>query len=122
MNKAASVSPLDCPGREVFLHLTSKWGFSLLIALSEGPMRFHTLRDALEGVSEKVLTQTLRDLARDGLIDRTVRNTVPPQVTYSLTELGQEGARRLQDLSLWIGRNLDSFIASRVSLGDEVAS
>ncbi|WP_200940209.1 helix-turn-helix domain-containing protein [Devosia sp. Root436] len=89
----------DCPGREIFIHVTSRWALLILASLSVGPMRFHMLRDRVDGISEKMLSQTLKTLCRDGLIDRTVEPTVPPQVTYELTQIGLELAGLLRELS-----------------------
>lgn len=114
MQEIVTISPVDCPGQAVFQLLTSKWTFALLMALREGPKRFHGLRDAVDGISEKVLVETLRNLERDGLVDRSVRHTVPPQVTYALTDLGQGAALHLLGLSQWIAQGLDLITASRV--------
>ena len=117
-----AVSPLGCPGQEVFLHVTSKWGYALLTALGNGPKRFHVLRDTLEGISEKVLAQTLRDLTRDGLVERSATETVPPQVSYSLTEVGHGAAAQLLGLSRWIAENLDLIAAARVDFDAAAAT
>ncbi|MEV4896171.1 helix-turn-helix domain-containing protein [Nonomuraea sp. NPDC055795] len=78
----------DCPGREVFTHVTSRWGMLIMVALRDGPLRFYLLRDRIGGISEKMLSQSLRGLVRDGLVHREVEPSVPPKVTYSLTGLG----------------------------------
>jgi DNA-binding HxlR family transcriptional regulator len=104
----------DCPGREIFNHLTSRWGFLVLLALADGPLRFHALRDCVEGVSEKMLAETLRTLVRDGLVTRTVNPTIPPQVTYALSELGQEVAPLLGEVRSWLARRVfDVLLAQR---------
>ena len=69
----------DCPAREVLDHVTSRWGVWVLIRLADGPLRFSELRDRIEGVSEKMLSQTLRNLAQDGLVWRKVEPTTPPK-------------------------------------------
>jgi DNA-binding HxlR family transcriptional regulator len=61
-------STAECSGRAVFNHIASRWGILLLVTLGEGPMRFHLLRDRIEGISEKMLLQTLKFLVRDGLV------------------------------------------------------
>ena len=96
----------DCPGREVFNHLTSRWGLLTMLALVEGPARFHRLRDSIGGISEKMLSQTLKELTRDGLLIRTVAPTIPPQVTYALSDLGEEIAPVLQSIVEWLGRKI----------------
>jgi DNA-binding HxlR family transcriptional regulator len=114
-SKDASGDPMlaDCPGREIFNHLTSRWGFLVLLALADGPLRFHAVRDRVEGVSEKVLSETLRTLVRDGLITRSVNPTVPPQVTYALSELGREVAPLLGEVRGWLGRRVFDVLAAQ---------
>lgn len=94
----------DCPAREVLNHITSRWAVLVLLALRQGPLRFHQLRDRIEGVSEKMLSQNLRVLTRDGLLDRTVTPTVPPSVSYALTVVGREGVAHLAELTAWIAK------------------
>jgi DNA-binding HxlR family transcriptional regulator len=94
---------LHCPGQPVFDAVTSRWGAPILLALGEQPHRFAQLRDRLTGVSEKMLAQTLRTLAAKGFVHRAVTPTVPPQVTYSLTPLGEDLAPRLRELVTWLG-------------------
>ena len=74
-----------CPSRTVLDHVTSKWGVLLLVALSERTMRWGELRRIVEGISEKMLAQTLRTLEADGIVHREVTGSVPPRVDYSLT-------------------------------------
>jgi DNA-binding HxlR family transcriptional regulator len=74
----------------------------VLCALADGPQRFHLLRDRIGGISEKMLSQNLRLLVRDGLVDREVAPTSPPQVTYALTPMGTELAGHLRGLIAWI--------------------
>lgn len=86
---AGDVFNSECPSRAVLDHVTSKWAVLVLAALITGPMRFSALRRRIGGVSEKMLAQSLRTLEADGFLDREVAPTTPPQVTYSLTELGR---------------------------------
>jgi DNA-binding HxlR family transcriptional regulator len=80
-----------CPTREVLDHVMSKWAPLVLASLADGePQRWSELRRRAEGVSEKMLAQTLRTLEGDGFVARAVAPTTPPQVSYSLTELGVE--------------------------------
>ncbi|MEU6993863.1 helix-turn-helix domain-containing protein [Streptomyces sp. NPDC046465] len=88
----------DCPARDVIDHVTSRWGTWVLIALESNNLRFFELRDSIRGISEKMLAQTLRALVRDGLVWREVEPTTPPQVTYGLTEFGQDISEPLADL------------------------
>ncbi|MEC3976580.1 winged helix-turn-helix transcriptional regulator [Amycolatopsis sp. H20-H5] len=88
----------DCPARDVVDHVTSKWGVWVLISLRNNDLRFHELRKSIQGISEKMLAQTLRALVQDGLIWREVEPTAPPQVTYGLTEFGQDLGKPLTEL------------------------
>ncbi|MFD4415112.1 winged helix-turn-helix transcriptional regulator [Streptomyces sp. NPDC058251] len=88
----------DCPARDVVDHVTSRWGVWVLISLRSSDLRFHELRDSIRGISEKMLAQTLRALVQDGLVWREVEPTTPPQVTYGLTEFGQDVGKPLTDL------------------------
>lgn len=107
------VFPAACPSRTVLDHVTSKWGVLVLLALSEGePLRWSELRRRAEGVSEKMLAQTLRTLEADGLLLRDARPVVPPHVEYSLTPLGAELAERLVPLMHWIATNADEIVGS----------
>ncbi|MFJ7586880.1 winged helix-turn-helix transcriptional regulator [Streptomyces sp. NPDC097617] len=88
----------DCPARDVVDHVTSRWGIWVLISLRSNDLRFYELRDGIQGVSEKMLAQTLRALVQDGLVRREVEPTTPPQVTYGLTDFGQDISEPLTDL------------------------
>jgi DNA-binding HxlR family transcriptional regulator len=89
----------DCTSRAAFEDVTTKWASLALLALGEGSYRFNALRRRVEGVSEKMLSQTLQTLERDGLISRHAQATIPPRVEYSLTPLGTRVARRLRALA-----------------------
>ncbi|MFE4857617.1 winged helix-turn-helix transcriptional regulator [Streptomyces sp. NPDC056670] len=88
----------DCPARDMVDHVTSRWGIWVLISLRSGALRFYELRESIQGISEKMLAQTLRALVQDGLVWREVEPTTPPQVTYGLTEFGQDIGEPLTDL------------------------
>ncbi|MFE6036292.1 winged helix-turn-helix transcriptional regulator [Streptomyces sp. NPDC056452] len=88
----------DCPARDVVDHVTSRWGIWVLICLRSTDLRFYELRDSIQGISEKMLAQTLRALVQDDLVWRKVEPTAPPQVTYGLTEFGQDIGAPLTDL------------------------
>ena len=104
----------DCPGRVLLDHITGKWGILVLTSLTEGPLRFHQLRAGIEGVSDKMLTQTLRTFASDGLVERTVLPTAPPSVVYELTGLGAEAARELEPFLRWVRATASAGVAVRV--------
>ncbi|MGW6026818.1 winged helix-turn-helix transcriptional regulator [Streptomyces sp. NPDC055099] len=95
-----------CPQRLVLEHVTSRWGVLVLIALDERSYRFSELRRALGRVSEKMLTQTLQTLERDGLVHRDAKPVIPPRVDYSLTELGREVGTQVRALAEWTERRL----------------
>ncbi len=97
----------NCPSRVVLDHVTSKWGVLVLAALAASPRRWGELHRYVEGISEKMLAQTLRALEGDGFVLRESAGTVPPRVDYSLTPLGQELAALLVPLVRWIGDNVD---------------
>ncbi|WP_037854842.1 winged helix-turn-helix transcriptional regulator [Streptomyces sp. NRRL S-340] len=88
----------DCPARDMVDHVTSRWGVWVLISLRSDDLRFYELRNSIQGISEKMLTQTLRALVQDGLVRREVEPTTPPQVTYGLTEFGRYVSEPLTDL------------------------
>lgn len=92
----------ECPAREVLEHITSRWGTLILAALGGGPRRFSELHARIGGISEKMLSQTLRTLVRDGLVERTVEPATPPRVSYALTPLGQGLTESLQQFLDWI--------------------
>jgi DNA-binding HxlR family transcriptional regulator len=101
-----------CPSRVVLDHVSSKWGTLVILALSEGePLRWSELRRRAEGVSEKMLAQTLRMMEADGLVHRDARPVVPPHVEYSLTERGTELAARMVPLMIWIVENAPAILA-----------
>jgi DNA-binding HxlR family transcriptional regulator len=87
-----------CPSREVLEHVTSRWGVLTLAALSTEPARFGELRRCVDGISEKMLSQTLKGLEADGLVDRRVHSTLPPHVEYVLTPAGQKVAEAVEAL------------------------
>ena len=95
----ADVFARDCTSRQTLEDVASKWGILALLALGEGDFRFNALRRRVDGVSEKMLSQTLQMLERDGLVVREVHSTIPPRVEYSLTALGTDVAGRLRDLA-----------------------
>ncbi|MGW4545549.1 winged helix-turn-helix transcriptional regulator [Streptomyces violaceorubidus] len=88
----------DCLARDVVDHVTSRWGIWVLISLRRHDLRFYELRESIQGISEKMLAQTLRVLVEDGLVWRKVEPTTPPQVTYGLTEFGRDIGEPLTDL------------------------
>lgn len=94
-----------CPMREVLDRIGDTWTALVIISLTARPMRFNALKRSIEGISQRMLTVTLRSLERDGLVRRTVRPTTPPEVEYSLTELGLSLANPLGALGWWAATN-----------------
>lgn len=105
------VFPAQCPSRTLLDHVTSKWGVLVLLALGVDTMRWSELRRCIEGISEKMLAQTLRTLEADGLVRRVAQPVVPPHVEYNLTEAGQDVHDRLLPLMEWVGANAVRIIA-----------
>jgi DNA-binding HxlR family transcriptional regulator len=92
----------DCGAtRQVLTRVGDKWSVLTVVLLGEATMRFNELRRALDGISQRMLTSTLRGLERDGLVKRTVRPTNPPQVDYALTPLGESLLEPVRVLAVW---------------------
>ena len=104
----------DCPSRPVLEHVTGRWGALVLAALEEeGVARFGEVRRKVEGVSEKMLAQTLHTLERDGFVRRRVVAAMPPHVEYSLTPFGRETAPRLLELIGYLESRMDQVLDAR---------
>jgi DNA-binding HxlR family transcriptional regulator len=104
----------DCrPVSEVLARVGDKWTVLVVVNLGEGPRRFSELRRALNGISQKMLTSTLRGLERDGFITRTVFPTIPPRVDYELTDLGRDLLVPVMALGEWARANRDQVEAAR---------
>lgn len=102
-----------CPSRGTLEHITGRWGGLTLCALHEGSLRFNELRRRVDGVSEKMLSQTLHALERDGLVHREAQPTNPPRVDYELTPLGHGVAERLKGLVDFVESRMDDVLAAR---------
>ncbi|MEM9795411.1 MAG: helix-turn-helix domain-containing protein [Pseudomonadota bacterium] len=111
METSMAVSPepdafrLACPSRDLFIRLAEKWTLLAIPALADGPLRFGALRRRLEGVTQKMLTQTLRKLEADGLVDRALYDEMPLRVEYSLTPKGRALLPHVAALKLWAEEN-----------------
>lgn len=90
-----------CPSRIVLDRIGDRWTVLVLLTLAQGPMRFSAIRERVQGVTPKVLTQTLRALERDGLLTRTVYAEVPPRVEYNLTDLGRDLLEPIDAVRIW---------------------
>ncbi|MEV0920069.1 helix-turn-helix domain-containing protein [Streptomyces sp. NPDC049967] len=116
-NDGYEVFHTDCPARDMVDHVTSRWGIWVLISLRSNDLRFYELRNSIQGVSEKMLSQTLRALVQDGLVRREVEPTTPPQVTYGLTEFGMHVSEPLTDLFDRITQRMSADGASATETG-----
>ncbi|QES46956.1 transcriptional regulator [Streptomyces venezuelae] len=109
----ADVRRADSLGREIFSDVANKWALLIIEALGEETLRFSELRNEIEGISHKMLTQNLRMLERYGLLERTVHPTVPPRVDYTLTEPGRALRVTIEGLCDWTHRYLGHIEAAR---------
>lgn len=103
----------DCPVRDVIDNIGGKWNTLMILALADGPMRFSALRRLIPDISQRMLTQTLRDLQRDGYIGREVFPTQPPSVEYRLTPLGQSFLVLVKGLVEWSKAHHEAIRAAR---------
>lgn len=101
MDVTAKTSGADCKSvSEILSRVGDKWTIQVVVALRAGPQRFNGIKRKISGISQQMLTRTLKTLERDGMVERTVRHSTPPQVEYTLTPLGHslsETARHLAD-------------------------
>lgn len=105
----------NCPVRDVLDQLGGKWSTLFVLILDARPHRFGELRRAVPDISQRMLTQTLRDLQRDGLISRHVHDTAPPSVEYRLTEIGRSFVAPLRDMVAWAIRHHGAIRAARAA-------
>jgi DNA-binding HxlR family transcriptional regulator len=108
-----------CTVRDVLDRIGGKWSIGILVETAEGPVRFTDLERRIEGISRRMLTLTLRNLERDGLIVRTVYPTVPPRVEYVSTEMARELYESLVALTEWAERHRDSVEDCRAAYDSE---
>lgn len=99
--------------RDVMDRIGDKWSVTVICRLDDGPLRFNALRRAVDGITQRMLSTTVRRLERDGLISRTVEPTVPPRVEYALTERGRSLHGVLAELVAWTEANLDEIRRDR---------
>jgi len=103
-----------CPTRQLLDTISTKWATLVLAALEDGPHRYSQLANRIAGVSQKMLTQTLRALERDGLITRTVTPSVPVRVDYALTDLGDSLLPVVTAIKNWAETHMDAVQAARL--------
>ena len=114
--------PMDvenCPVRDVMDNIGGKWNSLMILSLADGPLRFSQLRRLIPDISQRMLTQTLRDLQRDGYLTRTVYPTQPPSVEYKLTALGHSFLALLRTLVHWSSENHAAIRAARTAYDAE---
>ena len=110
----ANILAHACPSRTVMRHLTDRWTPLIVAALSEQPVaRFGELKAMIQGISPKVLTQTLRSMERDGLVERRVTASIPPRVDYELTALGTTLIEPMTALRHWAQDNMQAVLEAR---------
>lgn len=107
-----------CASRRLFEAISGKWSPLVVMALKDGKKRHGELRRGLGGISQKVLIQTLRDLERNGLVERKVYPVVPPKVEYSLTPLGRSLQPLLEAICQWSERHLEEVEKARLGAGE----
>ena len=110
---SSTVFSQACPSRQALELVASKWALLVIPALAGGPVRNNELMRKIEGISQKMLTQTLKELVRNGLVLRFDRQTVPPHVEYQLSTLGQSLSETLIPLDNWAERNHQNLKTAR---------
>lgn len=103
----------DCPSREVLARIGDRWTILIIRALADGPLRYSELARSIDGISQKMLSQNLKLLTRDGLVSRKVYPEVPPRVEYELTDAGKTLGEPLQALLDWAVTHMDDIVAAR---------
>ena len=115
MRKAADIYDPTCSARDALELISSKWAMLILPALAPGPMRNAALLRKIGGISQKMLTQTLRELERHGLVQRIDHQTVPPRVEYQLTELGRSLSDALVVVDRWAENHFAAVASARMA-------
>jgi DNA-binding HxlR family transcriptional regulator len=105
----------DCPTNRLLERMGEKWVALIFKELADGPRRYGELAHAIAGASQKMLTETLRRLERDGLVSRTVTPAVPARVDYALTPLGESLLPVMQAVTRWAEQNIEQLDAARVA-------
>jgi len=113
--------PVDCPVRDVIQRIGDKWSVLVIMVLTDRPRRFGELRRAIPDISQRMLTQTLRNLQREGLLGRQVFPTNPPSVEYRLTELGVSLLRPLRELVRWADQHREQVHRARAAFDENRA-
>ncbi|OSM42300.1 winged helix-turn-helix transcriptional regulator [Nesterenkonia sp. PF2B19] len=114
-----NVMVATCPSRTSLARIANKWTAMIVIALTSGRLRFGEIRRAVDGISGKVLADTLRDLERDGIVSRTAYDEMPPRVEYDLTPLGRSLRGPLTALGQWAEAHIEEVEASRAAYDEK---
>ncbi|MBM7832818.1 DNA-binding HxlR family transcriptional regulator [Agromyces cerinus] len=114
---AYDIMSASCPSRIVLRRIGARWTVFIVNALEHGPMRFTALATRIQGITPKVLVETLRSLEEDGLVSRTVFDENPPHVEYELTELGRSLLVPLRAVREWAEEHVPAVLAARAALG-----
>lgn len=112
----------NCPTRRALDRIGDKWSVLIVNLLQKRTMRFAELRRAIDGISQKMLTQTLRSLERDGLVKRTVYPEVPPRVEYRLTPVGRTLIEPISSVVRWTEEHIDEVEVARARYDDRARS
>jgi DNA-binding HxlR family transcriptional regulator len=111
-----------CPSRQVLARISDKWVTLILVALAGGPLRYSDLGRIITGVSQKMLTQTLRTLERDGLVSRAVTASVPVRVDYQLTPLGDSLMPAVNAVKAWAEEHISEIETSRAAYDQKTSA
>ena len=115
--------PAQCPTvSEMLSRLGDKWSVLVIMVLRKGPQRFSDLKRAVVGISQRMLTLTLRALERDGMVKRTVYPTIPPRVEYELTEVGQSFSDPIEAVGGWVFNNYRKIHQARAEFDQRTAA
>jgi DNA-binding HxlR family transcriptional regulator len=117
--RVADLFAESCPSRHLLALIADKWSLLIMFALKDKPSRNNELLRQIEGISQKMLTQTLRNLEEHGLVKRQAFQVVPPHVEYELTPLGQSLGKALKSLDQWLVDHLDEVMTAQAGLADE---
>ncbi|WOK35742.1 helix-turn-helix domain-containing protein [Sphingomonas sp. C3-2] len=112
-------SPAALLSREIIARIGDKWTLLIIHILGNGPMRFSVLKRSVGGISQKMLSQTLRALERDGIVRRTVLPTMPPAVEYALEPLGYSLQKTVSQICIWADANVAQVAAARAAFDSE---
>ncbi|MBX2831255.1 MAG: helix-turn-helix transcriptional regulator [Rhodospirillales bacterium] len=110
----------DCPCRSLFDQIADKWSMMILAVLADGPLRFNAIKRGLEGITQKALTQTLRKLERNGIIERRVIATSPVAVEYEITDLGRTLIGPFKALYYWTKDKMPEVEAARAAFDERM--